>query len=308
MVNARLLLLMMLFLVSSTVNADAQAIGRADQAMNDVVSDFVRTIMTDTSSDLHGLVRSMMFGLAFIGLAWHVMMWAWKSVDTVDLTLYALSMILIFTLYANFNAAVSEFWSWSDGLGLAFQQQVVGNQDPLFIGNRLQEAMANFFTEDVSFWDGLNVFMGAWLFRMISGLLSIIVFLVSVWSIWGYAFMKITGLIFLPLLFLPFTRQFFEKWFELFLGFWFFNLFSKIALALYHLYFFAVINISDPVEFDPVGDRVMLWRLGLHFLVGIVFMLSVAGFASSMSSSFGGVTGRASRAAHQITSKIVKAF
>lgn len=289
--------------------AYAQEIGRADQALNDVVSGFVISIMTDSSSELYGFIRSMMLGLAFIGTVWHVMMWALKAISSVELGLYVLSAMLIFTIYANFNSFMSELWSWSDAIGLTFQYEAAGSRDPLFVGSELRAATTNFFTVDVSLWDGFNVISGVIAFKLVSMILSMVIFLISVWSVWGYAFMKITGLIFLPLLFLPITRSFFDKWFQIFLGFWFFNLFSKIALSLYHLYFFAIFGaVSDPMEFDPVDDRLALSRLVLHFLVGIVFLLSTVGFASVISAGFGGITGRASGVAQKmvaITTKVL---
>jgi len=291
--------------LSSIVSAEE--VGRADQALNDVISGFVIGIMSDSSSELYGFINSMMLGMAFIGTAWHMMMWVCKAISDVELGLYVLSAILIFTVYKYFNSFIGELWSWSDAIGLAFQHEAVGSRDPIFVGSRLREAMANFFTEDVSMWDGFNVISAVLSFKLISLILSLVIFLISVWSVWGYAFLKITGLIFLPLLFLPLTRGFFDKWFQIFLGFWFFNLFSKIALSLYHLYFFSIVGaVSEPMEYDPVEDRIVLGHMVLHFLLGIVFMLSTAGFASAMASGFSGISSRASTIAQKMTAMATK--
>lgn len=279
-------------------SALAQELGRADTALNTTIANFVQDVMTDTSSDFYQFVRAMMLGLAFLGTAWHVIMWAMKSIDSGELVIYVLTSILIFTFYANYNSAISEFWSWSDAIGAGVQEAAVGTSDPLFVGSKITEAMNMFFLKDVSLWDGFNAIMSMLWFKLISMLLSIVVFIISMWSIWGYAFAKITGLIFLPLLFLPITRGFFDKWFQILLGFWFFNLFAKIALTLYHLYFFAIFGaLSDPIEFDPIGDQLALGRINLHFLIGVFFLIASGGLASMMASGFGGITTKASSGA-----------
>ncbi len=279
----------------------AQELSRADTALNTTIANFVQDIMTDTSSEFYQFVRAMMLGLAFIGLAWHVIMWAIKSIDAGELVVYVLTSILIFTFYASYNTAVSEFWSWSDAIGNGVQEAAVGTSDPLFVGEKINEAISMFFMKDVSLWDGFNAIMSILFFKLISMILSVVVFIISMWSIWGYAFAKITGLIFLPLLFLPITRGFFDKWFQLLLGFWFFNMFAKIALTLFHLYFFSIFGaLSDPIEFDPIGDSLALGRINLHFLIGIFFLLSSGGLASMMASGFGGITSKASGSAAKL--------
>jgi len=293
-----------LFFSESTL---AQEIGRADQALNDTISDFVTGVMTNTSSDLYQFVRAMVFGFAFLGLAWHVIQWAMKAIDVGELAIYVVVSILAFTFYFNYNGAVSEFWSWSDAIGLGVQQAAVGTRDPIFVGSQLNEAMANFFLNDASIFDGFSAIFSILLFKLISILLSVVIFIISMWSIWGYAFAKITGLIFLPLFFLPLTRGFFDKWFQILLGFWFFNMFSKIALSLYHLYFFAIFGVlDDPVEFDPIGDRLALNKINLHFIIGIVFLISTGGLASMMSAGFGGVVSKASGGATKLAALATK--
>ncbi len=302
----------LLIIVSSIGLADfamAEELSVADQSINTTVSDFVRRMMSDTSSDLYSTIRAMMLGFAFIGTAWHVMLWAANAIEKFDLVLYMLTCVIIFTIYANFDAFMSELWSWSDGIGLAFQQEAVGSRDPIFIGSQIRIALDNLFTEDLDLWDGINVIGAVLSFKFISLLLSGVIFIVSMWSAWGYAFMKITGLLFLPLLFLPITQGVFQKWFQIFLGFWFFNLFSKIALSLYHLYFFSIVHAqNDPQVYDAVVEYLTMRHLTLHFFMGILFMLAMAGFASAMSSGFNGIASRSSRAMQQIASQLMKKF
>lgn len=291
----RIFYLVALIVLGFSESVMAQELGRADQALNDTISNFVVGIMTDTGSNFYQFVRSMMMGLAFIGTAWYVIMWALKEYSDGELIMYVLTAILVFTFYFNYNAGVSEFWAWSDSIGLGVQEEAVGTRDPIFVGSQINEAISRFFLSDVSLWDGMGAIFAIIIFKLVSMILSIVVFIISMWSVWGYAFAKITGLVFLPLLFLPITRGFFEKWFHILLGFWFFNMFSKIALSLYHLYFFAIFGaVSDPLEFDPIGDRLALGRIILHFLVGIIFLISVGGLASVMASGFGGITSKAS--------------
>lgn len=298
------LILSLLFLSDTTV---AQEIGRADIALNTTIANFVQTVMTDSTSEFYQFVRAMMLGLAFIGLAWHMIMWATKSIEDAELVIYVLTSIIIFTVYANYNTAISEFWSWSDSIGIGIQEAAVGTSDTLFIGTKINEAINMFFLKDVSLWDGFNAVMTMVLFKLISLVLSVVVFIISVWSIWGYAFAKITGLIFLPLLFLPITRGFFDKWFQILLGFWFFNMFAKIALTLFHLYFFAIFGVlDDPVEFDPIGDTLALGRINLHFLIGIFFLIASGGLASMMASGFSGVTAKAANGASKVVSIATK--
>lgn len=289
--------------------AIAQELGRADHALNTVIAQFVIDVTTDASSDMYQFIRAMMVGLAFIGVAWHVIQWAMKSIDLGELAIYFLTCFLIFAFYFSYNSAVSEFWSWSDAIALGVQEQAVGTRDPIFIGSKLNEAMMNFFLKDVSIFDGFSAVFSIVAFRLISGLLSIVIFIISQWSVWGYAFAKITGLLFLPLLFLPLTRGFFDKWFQILLGFWFFNLFAKITLTLYHLYFFAIFGvINEPVEFDPIGDTLALQKINLHFLIGIIFLISSGGLASVMASGFGGITSRASGTASKLAALATKFF
>lgn len=285
----------------------AQELGRADNALNTVIADFVIDVMNDTGSDMYQFIRAMMLGLAFIGVAWHVIQWAMKAIDIGELVIYFLTCFLIFAFYFGYNNAISEFWSWSDAIALGVQEQAVGTRDPLFIGSKLNEAMMNFFLKDVSIFDGFSAVMSILWFRLISGLLSIVIFIISMWSVWGYAFAKITGLLFLPLLFLPLTRGFFDKWFQILLGFWFFNMFSKITLTLYHLYFFAIFGaLTEPVEFDPIGDALALQKMNLHFLIGIIFLISSGGLASVMASGFGGITSKASGTAAKMAALATK--
>jgi len=287
----------------------ANEIARADAAINDAVSDFVKGMMNDTSSDLYQFILSMMVGFAFIGIAWHVIQWAIQSIDLSDLVIYILSCFLVFAFYANYDESMSEFWSWSDGISIGIQERAVGNTDPTYIGSKLVETIRLFFVKDVSILDGFRAGLSIIVFYFIVEILEFVIVFISIWSVWGYSFAKIMGLFFLPLLFLPITRSFFEKWFQIFIGFWFFNLFSKVILAIYYLYFFAIFGVVDgPIEYDPKSDSIALGKINLHFAIGIFFLLSSAGLSAMMASGFHGVASGAIKSASAAAKFIAKLF
>lgn len=304
-------LLIGVFLLTFSGVVQSEELSRANAALNTAISDFVQDALTTQSSDLFQYIRAMMFGMAFIGVAWHTMMWAIKENSDGQSVIYICTVILMFAFYYYYNPFMAEMWSWSDGIGLGVQQAAVGSSDTVFIGERILQAIRNFFLKDISIWDGFNAIVTIIFFKIVSMLLSVVVFIITQWGVWGYAFAKVSGLIFLPMFFIPLTREFFVKWFQIFLGFWFFNLFSKIALSIYYIYFFAIFGaISDPLEFDPIADQMAIQRMSLHFLIGIVFLIASGGLASMMASGFSGVaksaTGGITKAAAIVTRQITK--
>lgn len=287
----------------------AEEIGRADQALNSTIANFVTAATNDPSSTLYQFVRSMMIGFTFIGFAWMVMSWATKWITLGELVVYVGSVILIWTFYTTYNASMSTVWGWADDLAVGVQLQAVGNGDVIFIGEKLSEAIGNFFAQDIDIFDGMNAIVAVLIFHLIALILEVVVFIISMWHVWGYAFAKITGLFFVPLMLVPITRGFFQSWLQIFLGFWFFNFFAKVALAIYYLYFFAIFGpVDTPVELSPLADGMSMGRIMLHFLIGIFFLLSTGGLAAMMASGFSGVAGRMSSGLSNIAALATKAL
>lgn len=290
-------------------NLLAEEISRADNALNTAISNFVLAVTNDPSSDLYTYVRAMMVAFCFIGIFWKAANWAVGNIKLGDFVVYFIVCAIIWTFYFSYNGAVSGFWGFADDLAAGIQLEAVGTSDPVFSGAKISEAMENFFVKDISIFDGLNAIVSILFFHLIALILEVVVFIISMWGVWGYAFAKITGLIFLPLAFVPITNQFFQKWLQIFLGFWFFHLFSKIALSLYYLYFFAIFGPMDaPVEMSPVGDNLSLGKINLHFVIGIFFLISTGGLASMMASGFNSISSTASRGASQLAKNITEAL
>lgn len=277
----------------------------ADTALNSTISTFLTTVLAG-GSDFNDFVTSMMVAFCFLGIAYYAATWATQSVEIGEIIVFIFIGFMAWGFFAGYDGAMSTFWGWSDNIALGIQNEVIGTPDPIFIGSRLEEQLNMFFLNDASLFDGFQAIFTILLFRIITFILNIIIFIVSIWSMWGYGFAKLTGLIFLPLVFLPVTRPYFMKWFGILLGFWFFNLFSKIILIMYYLYFGAIFGaITEPVEYEPIADQLALFRISMHFLVGIAFLLSVGGLSAVVGGGAGSGGGRSFTAlAAMITRKV----
>ena len=294
------------FSFSGNVFAEEE-LSKADEILNGVISDFVTDLIDNPDSPLSKYILSMMIGFTFIGLAWHTIAWALKKYELEELIAYVFIVIFTWGFYVNYNYALSEICSWADAIGSGIQTEAVGESDPIFAGAKMSEALENIRLKDISIFSGLAAWWVFFQFQVVLVILKIIIFVMNAWGVWGYAFSKITGLLFLPLLLVPFTRKIFDKWFQIFLGFWFFHLFAKIALSLYYLYFFAIFGVLDsPIEFNPVADSLAANRIILHLFIGIFFMLAVGGMSAAMASGFGGITSKASNAAMKVATTVVK--
>tara|TARA_R110000744_G_scaffold102987_3_gene197654 strand:- start:295 stop:1260 length:966 start_codon:yes stop_codon:yes gene_type:complete len=283
-----------MFFASSQLHA--QEVSRSDTALNGAISTFVQNVLTDDTAEFNQFVKAMMVAMTFIGIAWYVIGWALKKYDVGTLVVYLISCFVIWAFYANYNEALSDLWGWSDSIGLGIQEQATGTDDKLFVVNKLMETIGRFFLDDISILDGLLAITGMLFFTVITLILKVVVFIASQWSIWGYAFCKIIGLVFLPLVLWPVTRSVFTNWFQMFLGFWFFNLFIKVGLTLYYIYFNAIFGVVDgPVSFNPVADHIAIMRINLHMLVGIMFLISLGALSGMMAQGFGGAVSATSR-------------
>lgn len=294
--------LLVLMVISPDLMASETS--KAELVLNDKVAEFVKRI-TSTGNVFYNYTVAMLTGLTFLGIAWTVMSWAIKSYKLVDVILFLMITALTWIFFNGYDFFLSEFWSWGDALAGAIQKEVVGNDDASFISSKIGEDLAKIRLKDVSIFGGINAIIMSVLFGLVAMVLEVIVFIISMWHVWGYAFAKVVGLFFIPLAILPFTRGFFSSWAQIFLGFWFFNLFAKVTLSIYYIYFSVLLDVgTKPTVFDPVADGLTLSKIMLHFLIGIVFLLGTGKLASMMANGFGGVVSSAGAGMKQTATKI----
>ncbi len=297
------------FVASDALATSISEMMKADRVFLGAIGNFIISVTSDPNSQMYQFARSMMVGFSFLGTAWMAIKWATKAIDDVEAVTYVLTAFLAFSFYFYYDIATNTFWGFSDGIAAGIQLEAVGIEDPYYLGGTLLGYIERLWVKDVSIFDGLSAIITVIMFKILSGTLNLFLTLINAWNMWGYGFCKVIGILFIPLIFLEATRPFFAKWVELLLGFWFFNMFSKIALSIFHIYFEGVFGaITEIVEYDAIADQIILSQMTVHFLVGIIFLISAGSVSASMSSAIGQISSKSGSVLRGAASMATKAF
>lgn len=163
--------------------------------------------------------------------------------SAVNATIMVFVSLLLFTSYQiAFDNTVALF----DELGLTIQEVATGHRDPFFLFKWVTHAFNSMYNEDVSiFMMPVGDVIYALLWYLVALILQLVMFAISAWAVWTLALAKILGVLFIPLLIHPATRNLFDGWFRLTLG----SLFLLIVLRTSG----ALVALAIKSQFSSIG-------------------------------------------------------
>ena len=132
------------------------------------------------------------------------------------------STIMVFAtllIIASYQLLFDNLHVLFDEIGLSIQEAATGKRDPFYLFNWVTYSLTTMYNEDVSFWSmpvGDVIYAGLWYLVAIA--LQLVMFLISSWAVWTLSLAKILGVLFIPLLIHPSTRNLFDGWFKFTLG------------------------------------------------------------------------------------------
>ncbi|TVO39927.1 type IV secretion system protein [Vibrio algivorus] len=186
-----------------------------------------------TYGDVHDFSNMFLLTLATLAIATEFFRFTTDKFDPPEHFIAVLFVMAAMMLQKGFIPAMNLIWETGDALGMAFMQEVTGSRDPLFLAKWITRTLSKMSFESISFMhDGVSAIFMAIVIYLVSALLSVIMFLVGIWAVWGLALSKLLGLLFIPCLAYKPTRPFFMTWVQFFLGFVFLMLILRITGSL----------------------------------------------------------------------------
>lgn len=205
-------------------------------------------------------------------------------------------------LMTSYDIATKTFWGIAEGLSYEMQYAFVGNNDPLFVLQWIRKVTMAVKLADVGIFDALDMVALSMCWVIIGIALDCVMYLSSVWAVFGYGLAKILGFVFIPFILIPGTRKLFDGWVRFFTGFIVLAVVIKVTGILGCLIFQAQLEsigvgftsvLSDPTNVVNITEKNIGYAGELigTGLVAVLFVLSGFKFASSLSAGVGSAGG-----------------
>lgn len=249
------------------------------------IADIVAANMKATS-DLGVITWSLWSAFAFMLGFKTVALYMFKGLDTLDVLFAVLAIFASLILMNSYDFLTTAIWFAFDAVGFAIQETALGNTDPYFMAIYVHEAFALVDLESVDFWDALGTILWYALFIVLGAILQVMMYIGSSWAMWGYALAKLVGFFFVPFFLLQFTRNIFDGWFKLFIGFVIYNMLIRVVMVLFCVFIKVTMGHPTSKIVMPADSSPEIITLIVFMLTGILLTISVSGFAAIIAGGF----------------------
>ncbi|MBB1313447.1 type IV secretion system protein [Aliivibrio sp. SR45-2] len=248
--------------------------------------------------------------------------WAKFMLDGFDLESAVNATIMVFVsllLFTSYQVAFDNAVALFDELGLIIQEVATGHRDPFFLFKWVTHAFNSMYNEDVSiFMMPVGDVIYAALWYLVAIILQLVMFAISSWAVWTLALAKILGVLFIPLLIHPATRNLFDGWFRFTLGSLFLLIVlratgSLVALAIKAQFSsIGAIVCGDSTDFSSCGstDRVVNMAMNgadnIDVLVTGILSIILVVSSLTITTALVGAVASPSRGASSGASKLTK--
>lgn len=218
----RIIILLIISYVFGADNAVAAIVSDTSDVLADLPTvkyNLANAIERVLASNVAGLATLLFIFFSFIKITQYARHYVLGDVVFIDVAEGVFLIMFVKVLMLNFNELSSMIYSTFDSMGAVIQQAVVGDDDVMYLLEYLDVIVGSISLGSIDIFDSIGRIISYAFLYIVIGALNIFIFMMSVWSIYGYTFAKMVGLIFLPFLVLPSTRSYFMGWLRFFLSF-----------------------------------------------------------------------------------------
>ena len=236
----------------------------------------------------------------FCGILFAIVLYRYVmgEADVFEVTVFVLlKATVVALLIGYYDELIGLIWGFSDGVAFGIQEVVVDNKDPHFLGEYIYRTWKNSTWPSIGIFDEIEILLRVGFFYLLLMAVKVVVYIGSVWTLWGYALAKIIGVIFIPFLLLEQTKNIFDAWVRFLLGFVFFNILIRTVLCLYAIAVNVFVN-GSLAGFDSSINVIRITAEagdGLDMIAmmfaGLFILVSCGGFASILAGGFQGMDG-----------------
>lgn len=181
--------------------------------------------------DLQQYTFMLWAGFSFILLANLLMMYMLGGTHIYSIIQSVLMIATVRILMNHFDDITGALWNTSEGIALGIQKATLGTTDLWFASGFIQDVMGSISIDWFSF-DFIVQGILVILLYVLCTALSVMAFLASVWSLWGYILAKMIGLFFLPFILFERLSWLFDGWLRFFIGFLVYGILARINVIL----------------------------------------------------------------------------
>jgi type IV secretory pathway VirB6-like protein len=279
--------------------------------------DFVTGIMSDTGNDIYTFTWMMFLAGTVFLVVTEVAKFIFVGRSAESNLLAICWWFATFAIMNSYNGFTEAIWGAAVGVSNGYQQYLVGNTDNFFLAQWVHKAMAAVVVEDLSLFDGVKFIIYYWSWMVAVILIDLVAWLAGMWADFGYALAKVVGLIFIPFLLIPATRNLFDSWFKFFVGFGFLLIVLKATMVVAAISVKAIIeslgvsfqgSYGDPTSVVEIAKEnlYLLSDASAMLFIAFLFVLSSFAFASSLAGGLGNMSGGLGTAANMAVRKILK--
>ncbi len=247
------------------VNVDAETTKRSLDAMIGAVR-AIAINLSDDSGVMFGMASITWRVVAFILLVWSIINWIWLKKDLIDLVVALFFIFLTGSfIYLDiegvpaFAYITGSFLEGFSALASLLYFEAIGASG---IGKTLWDAagfMAGLsqkltFDVDVGWLGKVGAAFAVLIAQIIFLIMAAVAYVVTLTAQFGAGVMVAVGLIFVPLIMLPFGLQMFFVWLKAFLAFLFTMMFVALILALTSLGVLELIGLDSSLIDDGFWD------------------------------------------------------
>lgn len=317
--DTRLLLLFFLMLLMLGGVAHASGTSLTDVFKNEI-NDYVNGILT-TSNDVKSFARMLLTFLIVLALFNEICRFIFEGLDAAQHLTTIIMILVTLTVWGSYTFFVDMIWGAGDALGMAFQKVATGYDDPLFLSKWTAKTVKRFAIDDFDIWSsGQSIILG-FIWSIIVLIIQFLMYLASMFAIWGLALSKIIGIIFIPFLAFEPTRKLFDSWLRFFVGFIFLMIVLRITAVLAALTIqsqlkhistvcsHAMICFASPISGSVAHINVYKSHdILFSMIIAVVFICSSFGFAKQLGSGVGSASTGLGGYAKKAAGKAIKAL
>lgn len=276
------------------------------------IKEYVTDVLND--STLNYFIWSLMLFFVFLVVVIEIVKFIFDGLDMIRIFEASLWCFFSFGLYALYPHMTNAIWNAGTGIGDVFQEIAVGNKDPFFLPMWTWKTLNSALVSEVSIWDSIGTILIAFLWGITVILLSFVMWLASLYAVFGYAMSKIIGLLFIPFIMISGTRKFFDAWLRFFIGFVMLSILLRISAILIAILIKA--QFSTAINFDSTGiptttvaipiNSALLFEVIATGFVAIIFVLSSFNFSSQLGGGIGSGAGALGKGISIVSRLIIK--
>ncbi|TDN48071.1 conjugal transfer protein TrbL [Scandinavium goeteborgense] len=290
------------------------------------INDYINNVLTSTGSGIHAYVMAFATFIMFICAFGEIVKFINGDADYFAIAVLVIMWFVTMALISSYGMVTDTIKYAFEEISETIQYLSVGSRDKLFLSNFIDRSLLQAVqAPEVGFTDTIYMWVVTGIWGVVSLLLQVAFYLSDVWGTLGTGVAQMIGVLFLPFLIAPQTRQIFDGWVKFYVGWCVCGVVLRITCIFAMLVMKASINAAGSFEspgapiingnYDVTAplvivadDLSLLISLIVFGIISCLMIFSSYTFAKMLASGVGSSGNAISGVAKKVAAQAIKAL